>query len=106
MTPGGAEPLDRTAIARIAGDPPEIVENIVEPHLAQAVKQRARVIEHHPRLVAFIQKLRNEFAHALLTPTEHRRVVIVADTRIIHHVFKVADDGAVRRSAPPAGISV
>jgi 2-methylisocitrate lyase-like PEP mutase family enzyme len=93
MPPSGAEPFDGVAILDLARNPFEVVEDIVEPHIPQAVKQGPRVIKHHPRLPAFIQKLWNELAHALVAPVEDRCVVIIADILVVHHVFEIADHG-------------
>ena len=60
-------------------------------HLAQPVQQRARVLQHHPRLRALIDQLRDELAHPLIAPTEHRSVVVIADVRVLEHVPQVAD---------------
>ena len=72
---------------------PQIVEDVVEPHLPQAVKQRAGVVQHDARLLALADQLRNEFAHALVAPVKHGGVVVVADSGVVHHVLQIADDG-------------
>ena len=92
VPPRRSEPLHRAAIGRIERNPLQIIEHIVEPHRPQAMKKLARVIQHHPRLFSFSDQLRDELAHTLVAPHEHRRVVIVADARIIHHVLQIADD--------------
>ncbi len=64
------------------------------------MKQRAGIVEHHPRLFAFVDEVRNELAHALVAPVEDRRVVVVADTLVLHHVLQIADDrGGVKIGA-------
>src|SRR5208337_1035529 len=91
VAPGRAEPLDAAAIVGVAGDAPEAVEHVVGALLAQAVEERARVLEHDARLLALADQLRNELAHALVAPQEHRRVVVVADALVLEHVLQVAD---------------
>ena len=92
VAPRHAEPFDRVAITRVAGDALEVVEHVVQAHLAHPVEQRARILEHHARLFALVNQLRDELAHALVAPVEHRGVVIVADARVVHHVLEIADD--------------
>src|SRR5262245_46373142 len=43
-------------------------------------------------MLALMNELRNKVAHALVAPMEHRRVVIVADALVVHHVFEVANE--------------
>ena len=57
MAPRTAQPLDAPAIPRIAGDRPQAVEDIAQPHRVQAVEQRAGVIEHDAGLLALGDKL-------------------------------------------------
>ena len=103
VAPGVAQPFHRAPVARVAGDALQVVEHIVQAHLAQAVQQGAGVFQHHARLFAFIHELRDELAHALVAPVEDRGVVVIADARVIHHVLEIADDlrrakvGAARR---------
>src|SRR5271166_6825207 len=87
MPPCGAQPLDSSSIGWLAGYPPQAVKNVVGPHLAKSIKQRARVIEHHTRLFALADQLRNELAHALVAPEKHRGVVVIADVLVLHHVL-------------------
>ena len=70
----------------------QVVEHVVQAHLAQAVQQGAGVFQHHARLLALVHQLRDELAHALVAPVEDRGVVVVADARVVHHVLEVADD--------------
>jgi hypothetical protein len=80
-----------------------MVEHIVKSHLPEAVQQRARVIEHDPRLAAFFDQLRNELAHPLVAPVKHRRVVVVANGRALHHELEIADDAGGRKVATSGG---
>ena len=59
----------------------EGVEDVVQAHLAQAVEQAAGVFEHDPRLLPFVDELRDEFAHPLVAPVEDGGIVVVADVR-------------------------
>ena len=43
-------------------------------------------------MFALVHQLRDELTHPLVAPNEHRRVMVVADARVIHHVPEVADD--------------
>ena len=56
------------------------------------MQETTRVIQHHSRVFTLLNKLRNELAHAFVTPVKHRRVMVVADLPVIHHVFQIADD--------------
>ena len=40
---------------------------------------------------ALIDQLRDELAHPLIAPAEHRSVVVIADVRVLEHVPQVAD---------------
>ena len=92
MPPGASQPFDGRPIRGFACDSLQAFENVIEPHLPQTVEQRPRIVQHHARPLAFVDELRNKFAHALVTPMENRSVVVVADLRVIHHVLQVADD--------------
>ena len=92
VAPRAAQPFDRRGGSGVAGDALEVVEDVVQAHLAQAVQQGAGVFQHHARLLAFVHQLRDELAHALVAPVEDRGVVVVADARVVHHVLEVADD--------------
>ena len=65
----------------------------MQAHGAQAVEQGAGILQHHPRLLALVDQLRDKFADALVAPMEHRRVVIIANALVLHHVLEIADDG-------------
>jgi hypothetical protein len=80
VAPRAAQPLHRPAVALVACDARQGVEHIVGAHLAQSVEQRARVLEHDPRLEPLVEELRDELAHAFVTPQEHPRVVVVTVT--------------------------
>src|SRR5262245_34098006 len=66
------------------------------------MQEDARVIQHHSRLFAFVNELRDEVAHSFVTPMKPRRVVIVADALVVHHVFEVADEGSGPQVAAPS----
>src|SRR5437867_13052375 len=68
VSPGGAQPLDRAPVDWVAGAHPETVDDVVETHRPQAMQQAARIFQHHARLLAFVDQLRNELAHALVAP--------------------------------------
>jgi hypothetical protein len=87
MTPRASQPFNGGAILRFAGDALQIVEYVIRPHLTQAVQQRPGVFQHDPRLPAFGDQLRNQFAHPFVAPEKDRRVVIIADSLVIHHVL-------------------
>jgi hypothetical protein len=76
------------------------VSHVAEPHLPQAVQQRARIVKHHARLEPLVDELRHELTHPLIAPHEHRRVVIVANVLVLHHVLKVTDDRRRTQVAP------
>jgi hypothetical protein len=81
------------AHVRVTGHLAQRVEHVVEPHAPHAVQQRARVLQHDPRLGAVGQQLGNELPHPLVAPVEHRGVVVVADAGVLHHPLQVADRG-------------
>ena len=93
MAPGHAQPFHRPVEVRVAGDAFEGVEDVVPAHLAQAMKEGARVFQHDPRRLALGDELGDELAHALVAPGEDRGVVVVANALVFHHVLEVADDG-------------
>jgi len=88
--------------ARVAGEALEGVEHVARAHAPQPLEQRARVLQHDPRLEALGEQLGNELAHPLVAPPERGRVVVVADVGVLQHPLQVADD---RRAAQlgPAG---
>src|SRR6185437_117951 len=92
VAPRTPEPFDRMAIERIAGDPLQVVEHLMESHLTHAVEQRARILEHDARFFAFMDELRNELPHAFVAPDEYGRVMVIADALVIHHILEIADD--------------
>jgi hypothetical protein len=55
------------------------------------VQQRAGILQHHPRLHAFVEELGDELTHPLVRGKD-AGVVIVADLRVRQHVLQVADD--------------
>jgi hypothetical protein len=55
------------------------------------MQQRARVLEHHPRLQPFADQLRDQLPHPPIAPPKHRRVVVIADLGVLLHVLQVAD---------------
>lgn len=93
MAPGRSQPLYRAAIIWIAGDGLEVIDDIIQPHGSQAVEQAARVVKHDTGLFAFVDQLGNELTQAFVTSVEDRGIMVVADIRVIHHVFQIADDG-------------
>lgn len=92
MSPRAADPLDPAPVVRVARHPLQCIQNIVQAHLPHPVQQGAGVLQHHAWLLAPIDELRDELAHTLVAPYKHRRVVVVADPLIVHHVLQVADD--------------
>ena len=92
MAPGRAQPLHGAPHFGLAGDAPQAVDDIVGTQGAQAVQQRARVLEHDPRFAAFGEQRRDELAHARVAVLEDLRVVVVADARVLEHVLQVADE--------------
>ena len=103
MTPRRTEPLDAPAVRGIARDGPEAVEHVVQSHRAQAVKQAAGVIEHHPRLFPFADQLGDELAHPLVALVKDGGVVVVPDVRMVHHVLEIADDRRRSQIVGPGG---
>ena len=92
MSPRTAEPFHRRAITRVAGDPFQIIQDIIQTHVPQAMEERPGIFEHDAGLFAFIDQLRNEISHPLVAPLKNRRIMVIADALIIHHVFEIADD--------------
>ena len=101
MAPWAAEPLHGRAVARVDGDRAQGLEHVVGAHLPQSVQERARVLEHHPRLAALLEELGNELAHALVAPAEHRSVVVVLEVGVLVHVLQVADQPSAADVVPP-----
>ncbi len=92
VAPWASKPLDCALVLGTAGQWAKAVENIARPHLSQSIEQGAGVFEHHPRFLALFKKLRHEIAHPLIAAKENAGVVVVADSRVFHHVLQVADD--------------
>ena len=92
MPPRTAQPLHRLPVARVGRDAGQGVEHVVRAHLAQAVQQRAGVLEHDPRREPLVEQLGDELAHPLVAAQEYRGVVVVADAGVVHHPLQVADD--------------
>ena len=92
VSPRAAEPLDPAPVLRITRHPLQGIQNVVQAHLPHPVQQGAGVLQHHARFFTFVDELRDELAHAFIAPDEHRRVVVVADPLVVHHVLQVADD--------------
>ena len=103
MTPRHTEPFDGVTIAFITSDALESVEHVVQPHVTHPVEQRAGVFEHHARLFAFVNQLRHELTNAFVAPVKHAGVVIIADARIVHHVFEITDDISGREIVSASG---
>ena len=101
MSPGGAEPLHAIAVPRVARDPLERLEYIMEAHLTHAMQQAPGVLEHDARMMALVHQLRHELADPLVTPMKHGRIVIVANVLVLHHGLQVANHvgGSEIRSA-------
>src|SRR5881396_829932 len=57
------------------------------------MQQTTGIIEHHARLLAFLREGRDELTDTPVAPVKDRRVMVVADMLIIHHLLEVADDG-------------
>jgi len=79
-------------VVRVQGDRFETVEDLVCPHLSQAVQQGPGIFQHHAGLLAFVHQLGNELAHPLVAPQKDRRVVVVPDLLVVHHVLQVANN--------------
>ena len=92
VPPHRAEPFDTRPIPVVNRDALEIVENVAPAHLAQAVEQFARIIQHHARLPARVHQLADEIGGARVTPGKHRRVMVAVDVLVLHHELQVADD--------------
>jgi hypothetical protein len=67
------------------------------------VQQRAGILQHDPRLLALGEQLGDELPHPLVAPVEHRRVVVVAQVRMLQHPLQVADDGGGAQVGSPGG---
>jgi hypothetical protein len=102
VTPRAAQPLDGVAVARLDGDRAQRVDHVVGAHFPQPVEQRARVLEHHPRLRPLVDQLGDELAHPLIAPAEHRGIVVIADVGVLGHVSQVADQRS-RSQRPTPG---
>jgi len=103
MTPGTAEPFHAPPIVRIAGRIFQGVEDIVQTHIAQTVKQGAGIFQHHPRFLALMDELRDKFADPLVAPMKTGGIVIVANPLVIHHVLEVADHPRRLQVMAPGG---
>ncbi|CDI02151.1 hypothetical protein BN873_260007 [Candidatus Competibacter denitrificans Run_A_D11] len=103
MAPRTSQPLHRPPVSRIARCILEGVEHIVQPHRPQAVEQGAGILQHHPRLLALVNQLRDKFAYPLVAPVKNRRIVIIANALVIHHVLEVADNGRRGQVAATCG---
>src|SRR4029077_13702580 len=89
--PRAPAPPPRPPVALVTCEARQGVEHVGGAHLAQSVEQRARVFEHDPRLDPLVEELRDELAHAFVTPQKYARVVVVTDARIVQHPLQVAD---------------
>ena len=79
---------------------------MAEPHLAQPMQQSSRILQHHPRSLAFLDQFGDELAHALVAPMKNWRVVVVADPGVVHIMcFRLLMISALTNSWPPAGMS-
>jgi len=103
VAPCGAEEFDTWLTGGIGGEMLERIEYVACAHLTQAVEETAGIIEHDARLSTFVQKLRNERAHALVAPAEHRGIVSIRNLRVLKHVAEVADDWGGGEIARPGG---
>lgn len=61
------------------------------------MEQGAGVFQHHARLLAFTDEPGNKFAHPLVAPAEHPRVIAIAAN---HHMLEVADDFRCAQISP------
>ena len=93
MPPRAAEPLHGLPQVGVAGQRPQGVEHVVQPHVPQPVQQGAGVLQHDPRLAALAEQLGDQLPHPLVAPVEHRGVMAVADVGMLQHPLQVADDG-------------
>ena len=91
MSPRGTQPFDRAPVLGITGDGLQAIDDIFEAHGAQPVQKSAGIIQHHARILAFVNQLGKEFAHAFVAPVKDRGIVVIADAGVVHHVFQVAD---------------
>ena len=103
VSPRATEPFHGPSVPMVAGDSFQIIEHIIQAHLAKAVQEGSGVFQHHPRLLAFVHQLRDEFPHAFVAPAEDRGVVVIANARVIHHVLEVADDFSRGEIVAPGG---
>ena len=92
MSPGHTKPLDTTPVVWVASDSTETVNHVIQAHLAQAVEQTTRIIEHHTRLFSILHKLRDELSHSLVAPMKYPGVMVVTDVWVVQHILEVADD--------------
>jgi hypothetical protein len=67
------------------------------------VEERAGVFQHNARLLALLDELRDKLAQALVAPVKHRRVVVVPDVLVVHHMFEVADHIGGAQVVTPGG---
>src|SRR5215467_2027628 len=103
MAPGTAQPLHRVAIALVSRDPSQCAEDVVRTHHPQAVQERAGVFQHNPRLETLVHQLRNELAHALVTPQEYRRIMVVPDVGVLQHPLQIANQRRRTQITTPRG---
>src|SRR5262245_30502558 len=92
MSPGTTEPFNTGTITSVASDTFQVVDDIVKPHLTQPMQKCPRIFEHYTRPFALTHQLRNEIAHAFVTPVKDCRIMIVPNTGVIHHMFEIADN--------------
>ena len=92
MAPRTAQPFDAAPIIGIATGVLQGVEHIVQTHRPHPVKKGAGIFQHHSRLLALVDQLRDKFANPLVAPVKGRRVVVIADVLVIPHIFQIADD--------------
>ena len=98
MAPHRAQPLDVRLVGGIAGDPPEIVKDILTPHLPQSPQEIPGVVQHDARITPLRNELGNNVPHAPIAISEGARIVIIAFIRVLEHVLEVRDQLPVMAS--------
>ena len=95
MAPKGAEPFDVPLHQRIGGQKIQSTADIAAAHLANAPEQIAGVIQHHSRIAAFGDQLRNEIGQAPVALGKGLGVVVIALSGMLRHVLEMGDEGAI-----------
>ncbi len=70
--------------------------DVAAAHLANAPEQIAGVIQHHPRIAAFSDQLRDEIGQAPIALGKGLGIVVIALSGMLRHVLEMGDEGAIR----------